>query len=162
MKQNFLTRFEDATAAIWPLPEAEKISAASVLFRELLIDPVFQTDLIAQLQQGPGPVELLRSAAHGFVLTGYADAADQYRAPHNHGDGLVLYGIVDGEMEMSTYGFNGQLELQERYTMRPGDFKIYRPGDIHDTRGVASRSVVLRFTSCDLKQEERAGRMKRF
>ena len=39
---------------------------------------------------------------------------------------------------------------------------MYLPGDIHDTRRVSSDVLMLRFTSCDLKVEDREGRMTRY
>jgi len=39
---------------------------------------------------------------------------------------------------------------------------VYLPGDIHDTRCVSDSVLMLRLTSCDLKQEEKLGYMTRY
>jgi hypothetical protein len=71
-------------------------------------------------------------------------------------------------MEMGSY-FNAarsngsdQLVLKGKEKLIAGDTRIYFPGEIHDTRCMSENAEILRLTSLDLQDEERAGRMQRF
>jgi len=112
-----------------------------------------------QLQENQS-IELYRDEKHGFVLTAYTEIFGQYRVPHNHGSGWVIYFVISGEMEMGSYDQNVYLLKSDR--LRTGDSRVYLSGDIHDTRCLSQKVIILRFTSCDLKVEEKEGRMKRF
>ncbi len=162
MNKNLIEQFENNISTVWNLSEAEKIFKSSNHFQELLKKPEFKNDLLSRFTESKTSIELLRSAKDGFILTAYTEPEGQYRSPHNHGAGWVIYGIIDGEMEMATYEFTNELVFKEKYSLKPKDFKVYLPGQIHDTRCLATKSVILRFTSCDLKKEELEGRMKRF
>jgi hypothetical protein len=50
---------------------------------------------------------------------------------------------------------------RESYTLRPGEARVYLPGDLHSTRYLSGTVLVLRFTSCDLAEEEKTGRLTR-
>lgn len=115
---------------------------------------------VSELLKEKENVELYRDEKHGFVLTAYEEKFGQYRVPHNHGNGWVIYSVISGEMEMGSYDQNIYLLGQER--LHSTDSTVYLPGDIHDTRCLSQNVIILRFTSCDLKVEEKEGRMKRF
>lgn len=112
--------------------------------------------------------ELYRDPEHGFVLLAHAEHEARYRIPHDHGSGWVLYAIIKGETEMRTYGRvmnpkgRTQLVRKDVYRMKAGDCRLYLPGDIHDTRCISQSVLMLRLTSCDLKIEDRAGRLIRY
>ena len=38
----------------------------------------------------------------GFVLLAHTEAEGRYRAPHDHGESWVIYGVLQGVMEMAT------------------------------------------------------------
>lgn len=108
-------------------------------------------------------IELYRDQDFGFILTAYTEKAGQYRVPHNHGEGWVVYTVFDGVMEMGSYEEAGTTVLKKSsYQLGRGDSRVYRPGDIHDTRCLSDEVFILRFTNCDLKTEESRGRMKRY
>lgn len=115
---------------------------------------------VSELLQDKESVELYRDEKHGFVLTVYKEKFGQYRVPHNHGNGWVIYSVLSGEMEMGFYDQNVHLLNFDR--LRSGESRVYLPRDIHDTRCLSQNVTILRFTSCDLKVEEKEGRMKRF
>lgn len=104
----------------------------------------------------------------GFMFYAYSEINGTYRTPHNHGNGWVIYTVVEGAVEMGTYinweKTNGQsqLILKDRKILESGDARIYYPGEIHDTKCLSKDALILRLTSCDLKVEDIAGRMKRF
>jgi hypothetical protein len=113
-------------------------------------------------------IELYRDKELGFVLTAYTEIFETYRIPHNHGNGWVVYSVVEGSVEMGNYFSwekspgQSQLVLKDKINLINGDVKIYYPGDIHDTRCLSENALILRLTSCDLKIEENEKRMKRF
>lgn len=162
MNKSLIEQFDKNISAIWQLSEAEKILKASNYFQKLLNEAEFKGESAPQFTEEKSSIELLRSVRDGFILTAYTEPEGQHRSPHNHGAGWVIYGIIEGKIEMSTYEFNGKLIYKETYNLKPKDFQVYLPGQIHDTRCKINQSIILRFTSCDLKQEEREGRMKRF
>ncbi|PIP93525.1 MAG: hypothetical protein COW00_15185 [Bdellovibrio sp. CG12_big_fil_rev_8_21_14_0_65_39_13] len=113
-------------------------------------------------------IELYRDKEQGFILIAYRETQDTYRIPHNHGNGWVIYSVLEGEVEMGNY-FNwqktadrSQLILKDKVILKKGDVQIYYPGDIHDTKCLSENALIIRLTSCDLSVEEAAGRMKRF
>ena len=106
--------------------------------------------------------ELYRDQDFGFVITAYKETKDTYRIHHNHGKGWVIYTVLKGEMEMGRYGYINKLFLRNIEHLKAGHSSLYFPGDIHDTRCLTSESIVLRLTSCDLKVEEKEGRMVRY
>lgn len=162
MSQHIINQYEKNISKIWNLDTGTKQIKAFNYFETLLSEPLFKSHLIEKFSNNITSIELIRSIDHGFILSAYTEIKDQYRQPHNHGNGWVIYGVIDGAMKMKTYEINEQLKEKEVYVLHPRDLKIYLTGQIHDTLGVADKSIVLRFTSCDLKQEERAGRMKKF
>jgi hypothetical protein len=112
---------------------------------------------------------LYKSEEYGFMLLVHSETEGKYRVPHDHGRGWVIYGVVSGEVEMRTYNSISKSETAESkivrkdsYRMKTGDLKIYLPGDIHDTRCISDKVHMIRFTSCDLKAEDREGKMRRY
>lgn len=107
--------------------------------------------------------ELYRDPEHGFVLLTYTENKDFYRPPHDHGEAWVVYAVLSGEMQMSTYDLkDGHLVLRESYTVKAGESHVYLPGDIHDTKCLSDSARILRLTSRDLKIEKEAGRMRQY
>ena len=156
-----------AQAAFGPL-STETVARCHGLLEALTRAPTDQPWLEALLRAPPAGAELYRDPAQGFLLLTHAEAQGRYRAPHDHGDGWVIYGVQHGEVEMRTYGEvvepDGRVRLVRRdaYRMGPGECRAYLPGDIHDTRCLSPDVLMFRFTSCDLAAEDRAGRMTRY
>jgi hypothetical protein len=131
-------------------------------------DPEIQSYLQEVTRDLPKGVEIHRDQTEGFILLAYSEVKATYRAPHNHGKAWVIYAVVSGEVEMGTYinfpRANGEdrLILKSRETLKSGDTRIYDSGEIHDTFCTSDNAVLLRLTSSDLREEEKAGRMIRF
>lgn len=156
MTGNSLEKFTEEVKKSWGPLTSETVENCQRLLKKLAQAPLEELG------------ELYRDSEHGFVLLAYAEEEGTYRVPHDHGSGWVIYAVQSGEMEMGTYSRTinqkGQLSLvrRESFRMRPGDCKVFLPGDIHDTRCISPSALILRFTSCDLKDEDRAGRMIRY
>lgn len=105
--------------------------------------------------------ELYRDPTHGFVLLAHTEPEGLYRPPHDHGRAWVIYALQQGEIEMGTYarlqGPDGNDRLVKRGStlVRPGQVRVYLPGDIHDTRCMSGPALLFRFSERDLKQEDR-------
>lgn len=133
-----------------------------------LVGELSKQSIEVDIDQMVKGVELYRDHEHGFILYAYSEQKDTYRRPHNHGRGWVVYAVVNGEVEMGNYinwikpyGISN-LILKSSDIIRSGEAKIYYPGDIHDTRCISENAIILRLTSCDLRAEEREGRMLKF
>jgi hypothetical protein len=168
MVQRSLQWFTEKTRNAWGPLTSEVVAGVQKSLEELVRDPETEIWLRPALTDSPAGLELYRDPDHGFVLSAYTETSEQYRIPHDHGSGWVVYAVLNGAMEMETYAraINQQGKLQlvnrERYRMLPGDSKVFLPLDIHDTRCVSETVTILRFTSCDLKREDREGRMIRY
>lgn len=110
-------------------------------------------------------VELYRDKMYGFVLLAHVEFKENYRVPHNHGTGWVLYAVQHGAMEMSTYGQisdqKGESILVSRgaTNLNAGECNVYLPDDIHDTKCLSDYVLMFRLTSSDFKIERREGRL---
>ncbi len=168
MTKNSLDSFIEKVQRAWGPLTSETVANCQRLLEELAKVPASETWLAELLRSPEMDKELYRDAEHGFVLSAYTETEGRYRVPHDHGSGWVIYAVHSGEMEMATFSRvisqKGQLRLvrRESYRMLPGDCKVFLPADIHDTRCVSKSVVILRFTSCDLKEEDREGRMVRY
>lgn len=111
-------------------------------------------------EERPASTELYRDAGHGFVLLAHSEATGLYRPPHDHGRSWVIYALQHGEMEIGTYArvedAEGHVRLVKRDAslLRPGEARVYLPGDIHDTRCLSGPSLLFRFTERDLRKED--------
>ena len=167
MAKDSLQRFvEDIQSAWGPLSTGLAARCRESL-AALVQAPQGEAWLAALLLDRPETRELHRDPRHGFLLLGHAERQGHARAPHDHGRGWVAYAVLRGEMEMGTFARvedegGARLVKRESYVLRPGDCRVYLPGDIHDTRYLSGEVLVLRFTSCDLAAEEREGRLKRY
>jgi hypothetical protein len=158
MIENAIDTFIASVRAAWGPLSTETVASSRRALERLAREPFDLTD----------DRELHRDAERGFLLLAHLEREGRYRAPHDHGRGWVIYAVVRGEMEMGSYArtvdANGAEQLVQRDLARvhAGECRVYLPGDIHDTRCVSSEVLMLRLTSCDLKLEDREGRIRRW
>lgn len=172
MKKNALQRFTEfasgrtGTRGASPLPArtrgpltSELVASLRGAMQELLEAPATE-DWLSELHEDAAETrELYRDPTHGFVLLAHTESPGLYRPPHDHGTGWVIYAVQRGETEMGTYArgqdAEGRVALVKRDStlVRPGQVKVYLPGDIHDTRCTAGPLLLYRLTSTDLKKE---------
>ncbi|KXI30606.1 hypothetical protein [Paraglaciecola hydrolytica] len=168
MHKSSLEKFIESVRQNW-----QGLNTNSVLkCRSLLVD-LAKTSAdepwLAQIHaQRPASIELYSDTDWGFKLLAHTEPQGLYRAPHDHGEGWVLYAPQYGELEITTYkqitARNGQTNLIGRGAeiLTAGQCKVYLPRDIHDTRCLSDYLVQFRFTSCDFKLEKQQGRMIEF
>jgi hypothetical protein len=154
-----LNKYIANLVAVWDLSTNSLVSESNQIINQIIADSSLNHFVSERLQEKDN-VELYRDEKYGFILSAYIEKFGQYRIPHNHGNGWVIYSVVRGEMEMGSYDQNLYLINFDR--LRSGDSRVYLPGEIHDTRCLSQDVIILRFTSCDLKVEEKEGRMIRF
>lgn len=163
MPNHSLHRFSTQAHTAWASLSTELIGRCRSAMGELARAPASECWLAALLRHRPVSEELYRDPDHDFLLLAHAEAGGTFRAPHDHGRSWVMYAVQSGEMAHRTYGrvvdALGQvrLVLRETCTMKPGEVRAYLPGDIHDTLCLSDQALYYRFTSRDLKQDERAG-----
>jgi predicted metal-dependent enzyme (double-stranded beta helix superfamily) len=92
--------------------------------------------------------------AAGFHITCGAQKPGQYNSPHDHGAGWVVYGTYQGAIQQTRWGWDysegllkPRLIARAQFVQEPGVAAYFLPGEIHDTRNVADRSVVVRVES---------------
>lgn len=156
---NSLGAFIDAVRAAWGRDTRELADECARQMQRLLGAPGSEAWLAPLRRELPPRAELYRDPQHGFVLLAHAEHQGLYRPPHDHGRSWVVYGVLQGAIEMGAYtaidaaGSETQLLQQGSSIMRAGDVRAYLPGDVHDTRCQADATLLLRFTARDLKQE---------
>jgi predicted metal-dependent enzyme (double-stranded beta helix superfamily) len=159
MKKNSLQRFTEGASAAWGPLTSELVASLRRQMQELLEAPSTEDWLSALHEEAAESRELYRDPAHGFLLLAHTESPELYRPPHDHGRGWVIYAVQRGETEMGTYArvhdAQGTMHLVKRDSsvIRPGEVRVYLPGDIHDTRCTEGPLLLYRFTSCDLKKE---------
>lgn len=168
MIKNSLETFIDDVRSAWGPLTTETVARSRQLLEALARAPETEPWLAALLREPHVDRELYRDPEHGFLLLTHTEREGRYRVPHDHGNGWVVYAVQHGEMEMGSYArvtdASGAVRLVQRDVtrVRAGECRVYLPGDIHDTRCLSSDVLMLRFTSCDLKVEDREGRMTRY
>jgi hypothetical protein len=92
--------------------------------------------------------------AAGFHITCGAQQAGQANSPHDHGAGWVVYGTYEGQIEQTRWGWDysdgllkPRLVARTKFVQNPAQPAYFLPGEIHDTRCVSDRAVVVRIES---------------
>jgi predicted metal-dependent enzyme (double-stranded beta helix superfamily) len=75
----------------------------------------------------------------GFCICGHVYPKGGNAQPHDHGSSWAIYGVAEGDTEMTDWkvvkqGEGSQptlVEPEKSYLMRPGDAHFYDVGDIH-------------------------------
>ena len=169
MAKNSLETFIERVRATWGPLTSEVVASCRDHMEELLKAPTTEEWLAALHRDAPANKELYRDPENGFLLLAHTEAPGLYRPPHDHGRGWVIYALQRGEMEIATYArvedLDGRVRLVKRDSslLRPGEARVYLPGDIHDTRCLSGPSLLFRFTERDLKKEDQeAHRVTRY
>jgi hypothetical protein len=155
-----LQRFTEALASKWGPLTSELVEHAHNHVTQLLATPAAELWLAALHAEAPESKELYRDPVREFMLLAHTELGGLYRPPHDHGRGWVIYAVQRGEMAMSTYRRvhdlrgNARIVRRESFVLRPGDVRVFLPGDIHDTRCTTGPLTLFRFTSRDFKKEE--------
>lgn len=164
MNQDALSTFITRTRAVFGPLTTELVASVRQQLELLTQAPNGELWLSDLHEQALASQELYRDRDHGFLLLAHTESTGLYRPPHDHGRGWVIYALQRGEMEIGTYGriqdAEGRVRLvkREAQPMRPGEARVYLPGDIHDTLCVSGPSLLFRFTERDLKKEDQEAR----
>lgn len=169
MTNDALEGFVEAVRSAWgPLTTELALECRDQLAALLRADPS-EPWLAELLRAGAPSQELHRDPDHGFMLLAHTEHVGLYRPPHDHGRAWVIYGVLQGAVEMGTFARveddDGAVRLVERdrAPVRAGEVRLYLPGDIHDTRCLTDSALLFRFTERDLRKEDReAHRLTRY
>lgn len=159
-----LTSFLQRTRAAWGPLTTEIVEEVRAGLEQLTQAPPAEPWLKALHDELPASAELYRDSVQGFLLLAHSEPTGLYRPPHDHGRSWVAYALQQGEMVISTYARvadpDGGVRLVRRETsrLRPGEVRVYLPGDIHDTACSRGPSLLFRFTERDLKKEDKIER----
>jgi len=161
MTSNALDVFIERTRSVWGPLTTDMATNCRASLEGLLQAPMSEPWLSALHAEASETKELYRDPQHGFVLLVHAEFAGLYRPPHDHGRSWGIYAVQKGEIEMATYARiedpDGKVRLVKRdeTLVRPGQSKVFLPGDIHDTHCVSGPALLYRFTERDLKKEDK-------
>lgn len=157
--KNSLETFIEGTRLTWGTLTSELVADIRARIEALAKAPVTEGWLAALQQDRPAARELYRDPVHGFVLLAHAEALGKFWSPHDHGRSWVVYAVHEGETEIATYARvpdpEGRVRLVRRevYRLRPGEARVFLPGDIHAVRCTSASILYYRFTSRDLKDQ---------
>jgi hypothetical protein len=163
MSKNSVETFIQGVRLAWGPLTSELVTVCCACIEALAKAPATEAWLAELQRDRPESRELYRDPGHGFLLLVHAEPLGRYWSPHDHGRGWVIYAVQQGESEVGTYARvqdpNGRVRLVRRevYRLRPGERRVFLPGDIHDIRCTAGPVLYYRFTDRDLRQEEREG-----
>lgn len=92
----------------------------------------------------------------GFCIFAHAHRSMSGGRPHDHGPSWAVYGQALGETEMVDWRevSPGRVEEARRYRLRPGEARVYEPGDIHSPQR-AGETRLLRVEGRNLDGVER-------
>jgi hypothetical protein len=167
MAKDSLERFVEKVEASWGPLSTELIAVVRDEMEKLVKTPTSEKWMGDIINDEPEDRDLWRNPKdpkYGRMLLVHTEATGRYRPPHDHGASWVIYGMVRGEVDMGTWirvqEPDGKFNLVKRELnrLRPGQVKVFLPGDIHDTRTLVGPATILRFTERDLIREERETR----
>jgi hypothetical protein len=164
MAEDSLQTFIAGMRSIWGPLTSDMVAGCRLHVEELVKAPATEAWLAALHRDAAENRELYRDPAHGFLLLAHAEPVGLYRPPHDHGRSWAIYAVQRGDIEIGTYirvvdpGGRVRLVQREAYLLRPGQVRVFLPGDIHDTRSTAGPVTLFRFTERDLKKEEQVTR----
>jgi len=160
MTDTALDRFVADVRTAWGPLTSEMAAQCARALECLACTPATEPWLAAVLARAAATEVLHRDAEQGFLLLAHTEPEGMYRPPHDHGHSWGIYAVVSGEIAMATLSrvedAGGKVRLVRRDVtrLRPGDVKLFLPGDIHDTRCIKGPALELRFTERDLKTED--------
>jgi predicted metal-dependent enzyme (double-stranded beta helix superfamily) len=164
-----LDTFTTAVRAAWGELSSDLVQVTRTQLDRLLAAEPAEPWLASLRADQPESRELYRDPAHGFVLQAHVERAGTIRTPHDHGLSWVIYGVQDGEVEMTTFARiispSGGVRLVKRDAarVRAGEVQVYLPGDIHQTECLSPTATLLRFSERDLRAEDKQfGRLTRY
>lgn len=161
--------FVRAVSSAWTSDRSDVVNICRSALAKLAAAEPSEAWLAGLLSERPASRELHRDQAHGFMLLAHSEHEDLYRPPHDHGRAWVVYAVQSGTLEVGTYERisrpDGKVALRElgRNLLRTGEARVYQPGEIHDTRCLSDKAMLLRFTERDLRHEDQVeARVTRF
>ncbi|MEM9374584.1 MAG: hypothetical protein AAGA72_00080 [Pseudomonadota bacterium] len=165
MGQTSLDQFIGSVRQSWTGLNSNTVEATLRALQALSKSPNDEPWLSDIHREKPATRELYRDPDHGFILLVHSEHRDQYRKPHDHGEGWVFYAVQYGESQMTTYkpvtSQTGVTSLVSRgaVSMTKGDCQVFLPRDIHDTACISDYLIQFRLTSTDFSREKVEGRM---
>ncbi len=115
--------------------------AVCTLVSRALLDRAFVATHLREEDCKPRKV-LYEDPALGFCVCGHVYQKPSGGAPHDHGSSWAIYGLAEGDTEMTDWtittpgtGDAPALVVPERhYVMKPGDAHYYAVGAVHSPK----------------------------
>jgi hypothetical protein len=92
---------------------------------------------------------------NGFTVLTHNHPEKTFSPPHDHGSEWVIYGVLDGVTVMTDFIElpNNKLTIKAQYSLVPGQFALYRVGEIH-AHHATDFSKYIRLESRNLHRED--------
>lgn len=111
------------------------------LVSRVLLDKDFVARHLSAEQCRPRKV-LYEDPELGFCVCGHVYESGAHGSPHDHGSSWAIYGVAEGDTEMTDWRIvkkgSGEeptlVEPVRTYVMRPGDAHLYDVGVVHSPR----------------------------
>ena len=122
-----------------PGPDGKRTVCA--LLAPVLLDKVFIDTHVTADQCRPRKV-LYEDPELGFCICGHVYETPADGAPHDHGPSWAIYGLADGDTEMTDWrivkrgdgGAPTLVEPERSYVLKPGDAHFYDIGAVHSPK----------------------------
>lgn len=166
-------KFIDDVRAVWaevPDDETRMKRAHEIMERDLLKDP----ELLAHSKDWPSTegrknLLLYTDPDYGFVINAVVREPGRTGSVHDHADGWVLYGLLDGTETLERFDMvedrrkdgYAKVELTSANAGQAGKADLVAPYDIHAEQGSDIRSVAVILRSRVLVGEVLQGRYDR-
>lgn len=131
----------DIRAALKADPSVAGKQAVLKLVSKALVDKDFVAKHLTADQCKPRKV-LYEDPELGFCICGHVYEKPAHGEPHDHGTSWAIYGLAEGDTEMTDWkivkkgeGANPSLvEPVKSYVLRPGDAHFYDVGVVHSPK----------------------------
>ncbi|WP_422000197.1 hypothetical protein [Reyranella sp.] len=108
---------------------------------KVLLDKDFVAKHLTSDQCKPRKV-LYEDPELGFCICGHVYEKPAHGEPHDHGSSWAIYGLAEGDTEMTDWrivkkgegGAPSLVEPEKRYVMKPGDAHFYDVGVVHSPK----------------------------
>jgi hypothetical protein len=132
---------DDIRAALRSDPGPAGKQAICAIVSKALLDQTFVSTHLTAEACRPRKV-LYEDPDLGFCVCGHVYENPAAGAPHDHGSSWAIYGLAEGDTEMTDWRVVKQgvgqdptlVEPERTYVLRPGDAHFYDVGVIHSPR----------------------------
>ena len=158
-----LNNYISALRSLWKDGSATD-PATALLVRDRMRQWLSETETDAEWVQTLKREQLAKRCLHsdpdhGFMQMSHFHEGHRGNTPHDHGPYWVVYGVMEGRVDIPVYEVNADGETVREVRvdrLSAGDAVAYLPGELHSTLVPTDEpAIVVRFLSQDLSKVPR-------